>query len=147
MYMYDVPYVFLSLTLCLLSLSDMYVIASPFSQVWTPVPMAMICSALFLTIAPLVYVPQERGYLLLGLALVLTGVPVYLLLVWDKYRPALISRITGKYSVMIVVHVYIFICLYVYLTISNISGCACIPTVKKHALISEGVLIFECFVQ
>ena len=68
--------------------------------------MAMICSALFLTIAPLVYVPQERGYLLLGLALVLTGVPVYLLLVWDKYRPALISRITGKYSVMIVVHVY-----------------------------------------
>ena len=29
----------------------------------------------------------------------------------------------------------------------NISGCACIPTVKKHALISEGVLIFECFVQ
>ena len=23
-------------------------------------------------------------------------------------------------------------------------GCACIPTVKKHALISEGVLIFEC---
>ena len=26
-------------------------------------------------------------------------------------------------------------------------GCACIPTVKKHALISEGVLIFECFVQ
>ena len=30
--------------------------------------------------------------------------------------------------------------------ISNISGCACIPTVKKHTLISEGVLIFECFV-
>ena len=28
----------------------------------------------------------------------------------------------------------------------NISVCACIPTVKKHALISEGVLIFECFV-
>ena len=28
-----------------------------------------------------------------------------------------------------------------------ISVCACIPTVKKHALISEGVLIFECFVQ
>ena len=28
-----------------------------------------------------------------------------------------------------------------------IYGCACIPTVKKHALISEGVLIFECFVQ
>ena len=33
------------------------------------------------------------------------------------------------------------------ITVSNISGCACIPTVKKHALISEGVLIFECFVQ
>ena len=29
----------------------------------------------------------------------------------------------------------------------KISGCACIHTVKKHALISEGVLIFECFVQ
>ena len=28
-----------------------------------------------------------------------------------------------------------------------VSGCACIPTVKKHALISEGVLIFQCFVQ
>ena len=111
MYMYDVPYVSLSLslTLCLLSLSDMYVIAFSFSQVWTPITMAMICSALFLTIAPLVYVPQERGYLLLCLALVLTGVPVYLLLVWDKNRPALISRITGKCSVMIVVHVYIYL--------------------------------------
>ena len=31
--------------------------------------------------------------------------------------------------------------------ISNISGHACIPTVKKHALVSEGVLIFECPVQ
>ena len=30
--------------------------------------------------------------------------------------------------------------------ILNISVCACIPTVKKHVLISEGVLIFECFV-
>ena len=109
--------------------------------------MAMICSALFLTIAPLVYVPQERGYLLLGLALVLTGVPVYLLLVWDKYRPALISRITGKYSVMIVVHVYIYLLVCIPYNLYNISGCACIPTVKKHALISEGVLIFECFVQ
>ena len=29
---------------------------------------------------------------------------------------------------------------------SDVSICACIPTVKKHALISEGVLIFECFV-
>ena len=41
--------------------------------------------------------------------IVLTGVPVYLLLVWYKYRPALISRITQKYSVMIVVHVYIYL--------------------------------------
>ena len=31
--------------------------------------------------------------------------------------------------------------------ICNVSGCACIPTVKKHALISEGVLIFGCFVK
>ena len=41
--------------------------------------------------------------------IVLTGVPVYLLLEWDKYRPALISRITHKNSVMIVVHVYIYL--------------------------------------
>ena len=41
--------------------------------------------------------------------IVLTGVPVYLLLVWDKYRPALTSRITGKYSVMIVVHACIYL--------------------------------------
>ena len=37
--------------------------------------------------------------------------------------------------------------MYVYtVNIEYLSGCACIPTVKKHALISEGVLIFECFV-
>ena len=53
----------------------------------------------------------------------------------------------------VVIHVLIRIvtCIvtycYIYCIIFNISGCACIPTVKKHALISEGVLIFECFVQ
>ena len=36
---------------------------------------------------------------------------------------------------------------YQQLNFEYLSGCACIPTVKKHAFISEGVLIFECFVQ
>ena len=31
----------------------------------------------------------------------------------------------------------------VYCKISNISRCTCIPIVKKHALISEGVLILS----
>ena len=48
----------------------------------------------------------------------------------------------------VVIHVLLHIVTYCYMycIIFNISGCACIPTVKKHALISEGVLIFECFV-
>ena len=32
------------------------------------------------------------------------------------------------------------------MTAQHYSGCACIPIVNKHELISEGVLIFECFV-
>ena len=50
-------------------------------------------------------------------------------------------------------NVYVHICVHVHVNEVNIvkmliiNGCACIPTVKKHLLISEGVLIFECFVQ
>ena len=66
------------------------------SQVWTPVPMVMICSALFLITVPLVYVSVERWYILLGLVLVLTGAPVYLLLISNKYRPAVFTRISSK---------------------------------------------------
>uniref|UniRef100_A0A1X7UYW1 Amino acid permease/ SLC12A domain-containing protein n=1 Tax=Amphimedon queenslandica TaxID=400682 RepID=A0A1X7UYW1_AMPQE len=63
--------------------------------VWTPVPMVMICSALFLITVPLVFVSVERWYILLGLILVLTGAPVYLLLVHNKYRPAVFTRISS----------------------------------------------------
>ncbi|XP_003386254.2 PREDICTED: b(0,+)-type amino acid transporter 1-like [Amphimedon queenslandica] len=69
-------------------------IKRPF-KVWTPVPMVMICSALFLITVPLVFVSVERWYILLGLILVLTGAPVYLLLVHNKYRPAVFTRISS----------------------------------------------------
>ncbi|XP_019852849.1 PREDICTED: solute carrier family 7 member 13-like [Amphimedon queenslandica] len=69
-------------------------IKRPF-KVWTPVPMVMICSTLFLITVPLVFMSVERWYILLGLILVLTGTPLYLLLIYYKYRPAVFTRISS----------------------------------------------------
>ena len=57
------------------------------------------------------------------------------------YQKIIINRNLMSHNIIVLLY-YSAMLLYV-----HVSRCACISAVKKHVLISEGVLILECFVQ
>ena len=56
----------------------------------------MIATAVFLVFVPIILVPEERLYFLLSLLLFFSGIPVYFLLVWERLRPKILNKMTGK---------------------------------------------------
>lgn len=73
----------------------------------------MILVAVFLIAAPLVLVPNQRISTLIGLFLILLGIPVYYIFIWERYRPQIFNKISGmlcyKYLSMkiVVIHFYL----------------------------------------
>ena len=60
------------------------------------IPIAMLLTFAFLVIVPVIFASEERLYLLALILLVLFGIPVYFGLVWGRWRPKFLNKITDK---------------------------------------------------
>lgn len=69
----------------------------PTGQVWIILPIIMILVHIFLFVLPIILVPTEAIYIAAAIGLTLTSLPVYVFLIWDKWRPKALNKISGKY--------------------------------------------------
>ena len=56
----------------------------------------MILVSMFLVTVPIIYIPNERLHFVLGLTIVLTGVPIYLFFIWERLRLEIFNKISSK---------------------------------------------------
>lgn len=65
-------------------------------KVWFVIPVMMALTFAFLAVVPIILVSNERVYLLAPLALLISGIPIYFLLVWKRWRPRILNKVTRK---------------------------------------------------
>merc|ERR1712156_666647 len=62
------------------------------SLIW---PLLYTLATIFITIVPMVASPVETG---IGIAIILTGVPVYFIFVWWKNKPKFIQKLSANFT-------------------------------------------------
>ena len=68
------------------------------------IPITFLCAVLFLLIVPLFAAPKDTG---MGLLLVLTGLPVYVIGVRWKSKPKAFTDFVGKFALKECLKIYI----------------------------------------
>jgi len=58
-------------------------------------PILYIIATVYITIVPMVASPVETG---IGIAIILTGIPVYFIFVYWKNKPAAIQKASGRFT-------------------------------------------------